>query len=269
MALHRRRIARVEQRLQHRQIVLEIVDGAVGILRRRPGEARAGFLGRLRGEHAMIGHAAGDRAHHVERVERRHARARFGDVHARIREIQPLGRGADRDLQQQPLGAAAIVLARPGRRRARAGDRRAAADPRAAAAARRARPGRARRRRGTSGRAPDAACRRTGGRSGAPADPSRASPDDRAARRAPPRATPDRRPPSAADRPASAARERAATSACARQRREALDPLAPGRLLGPVGQRVDDRQRELAQVREVARDRARTARCAPTRARRA
>ncbi len=110
VALHRRRIARIEQRLQDGQIVLEIVDGAVGILRRRPGEVRARFVGRIRGEDAMIGHAAGDRAHHVERVKRRHTRARFRHVHARIREIQSLRRRANRDLQQQPLGAAAIVL---------------------------------------------------------------------------------------------------------------------------------------------------------------
>ena len=32
---------------------------------------------------------------------------------------------------------------------------------------------------------------------------------------------------------------------------EALDPVAPGALLGPLGQRIDDRQRELPQVLEV------------------
>ena len=34
-------------------------------------------------------------------------------------------------------------------------------------------------------------------------------------------------------------------------RTEALDPFAPGRLFGPLGERIDDRQRELPQVRQV------------------
>ncbi len=138
-----------------------------GSTRRRPAEARARLLGRLGGQHAVVGHATGDRPHDVERIEGRHAGTRFRDVEPRIREIQPLGRRADRDLQQQSLGAA---RGRPG---GRARDRcvtrghRAAADLRGAAAARRARPDRARTRRGRCGRAPDAACRRTSARTGA------------------------------------------------------------------------------------------------------
>ena len=54
--LHRRRIAGVEQRLQHREVVLEIVDRAVRIRRRRPREARAAFLRGIRPR------ARGDRA---------------------------------------------------------------------------------------------------------------------------------------------------------------------------------------------------------------
>ena len=66
----------------------------------------------LGGQHAMIGHAAGDRAHHVERVERRHARPGLGDVHPRIRQVQPLGRR-----RRSPSSAAAARRCRdrPGR----------------------------------------------------------------------------------------------------------------------------------------------------------
>ena len=87
MALHRCPVARVEQRPKRRQIVFEIIDGAVGVLRRRPRKARTGFFGRLRREHAVVGHAARDRTDDVERVERGHTGARLGDVEPRIREI--------------------------------------------------------------------------------------------------------------------------------------------------------------------------------------
>src|ERR1700722_19834591 len=59
----------------------------------------------------MIGYAAGDRPDHVERVEGWHARAGFRDVEARERQVQLLARGADGDLQQEALGAAAFLLA--------------------------------------------------------------------------------------------------------------------------------------------------------------
>ena len=44
VALDRRGIPRVEQRLQRREVVLEVVDRAVGIGWRRPRQARAGLL---------------------------------------------------------------------------------------------------------------------------------------------------------------------------------------------------------------------------------
>ena len=111
------------------------------ILRRRPREARAGFLGRIPRQLAVIGNGARDGAHDVERVERRHAHARFGDVEPRIRQIQRA-----RSRRQSTASAAGARRScdrpdRPGRRRARAAARRAAADPRADAAARRARRG--------------------------------------------------------------------------------------------------------------------------------
>jgi len=67
-----------------REIVLEIVDGAIRIRRRRPGQARARFERRVGGEHAMVGNRAGDCAHDVEGIEGRHARPRFRDVETRV-----------------------------------------------------------------------------------------------------------------------------------------------------------------------------------------
>ena len=70
-----RRVSHVEQRFEDREVVLEIVDRTIGILRRRPRQARAALFGRLRREHTMIGHAAGDRPDR-RRARRRTARAR-------------------------------------------------------------------------------------------------------------------------------------------------------------------------------------------------
>ena len=114
-----RRRARVEQRSEDREIVLEIVDGPIGIFRRRPRETRAAFRRGFRCQHSVIGDAAGDRTHHVERVERRHARPCLGDVQPWIRQVQALARRANRDLQQQALRASAIVLLNQERARKR------------------------------------------------------------------------------------------------------------------------------------------------------
>ncbi len=107
---HRRGVARLEQRLERREIVFEIVDRAIRIFRRRPREACAGFSRSVARKLTMIRNLAGDGAHDVERIERRHARARFGDVEPGIREIEAVFRRANRQLQQQPLGVLAILL---------------------------------------------------------------------------------------------------------------------------------------------------------------
>ncbi len=99
----------VEQRLQHREIVLEFVDGARGILWCGPGEAGAALERRLFPQFAVVRYLSGDRAHHVERIKRRHARPRFADIQSWIRNIQTLRRGADRNLQQQALRGAALI----------------------------------------------------------------------------------------------------------------------------------------------------------------
>ena len=82
--------------------MLQIVDSPVGVLRRGPPEARARLLGGLTGEHAVVRHAAGDRAHHVERVERWDPRAPFrGAVQPGVRQVQALAGGANRELEQE------------------------------------------------------------------------------------------------------------------------------------------------------------------------
>ncbi len=89
VALDRRGIPRVEERLQRREVVFQVVDRAVGIDWRRPRQARAGLLRCVGRQHTMIGNGAGNRPHHVERIERRDAGARFGHVEPRIREVEP------------------------------------------------------------------------------------------------------------------------------------------------------------------------------------
>ena len=108
-ALRLGRALEPEQPAEHGEVVLGVVDGARGIGRRGPREPRAGFGERLVLELLEVGHAAGERALDVERVERRHARARLGEVHARIREVQPLGRRAGREPQQRALGRRPVL----------------------------------------------------------------------------------------------------------------------------------------------------------------
>ncbi len=90
--------------------MLEVVDRAIGIDGGWPSEIRSRLLRRFGREDAMIRHVARHGPHDVERVKRRHPRARLGNVDPRVREVQPFARGADRDLQQQPLGDAPLFL---------------------------------------------------------------------------------------------------------------------------------------------------------------
>ncbi len=110
----------------------------------------------------VVGDAAGDRAHDVERVERRHARPRlrrhrFAGTRAtaaRSPRRSPGGAAAARSWRGLPASAARLPAAR-------ASPRRAASGLRAASAETSARRVRARRRPGTRARAPGAGCRRT------------------------------------------------------------------------------------------------------------
>ena len=75
------------QKAQHRQVMLEVVDGVFGALRRRPCEARICFFRSFELERLMVGDAAGHGAHDFERVERRDPRAGLRRLDARERDI--------------------------------------------------------------------------------------------------------------------------------------------------------------------------------------
>ena len=123
-------------------------------------------LKRARAQVAGVGHAAFDRPdrRRARRTTGTRGRDSFISMRGNDRYIA-LGRGADRQLEVQPLVAAALVQPRQPRAAAtwRAA-RRAAARPRECAAETGVRPGPARRRRGRRVRARRAACRRTRGR---------------------------------------------------------------------------------------------------------
>ena len=71
------------QNAQHREVVLEVVDGVFGALRRRPREARIGFFRSFKLELLMVGDVAGHGAHDFERVERWDPGAGFRRLDAR------------------------------------------------------------------------------------------------------------------------------------------------------------------------------------------
>ena len=97
------------QPAEHSEVVLEVVYRIRRICRRRPCEARPGFLRRRELERLMIWNPPGDRAHDLERVKRRHARSGFGRFDAWEGRIQPVCRSADRETQEKPLDLRAIA----------------------------------------------------------------------------------------------------------------------------------------------------------------
>ena len=107
-AAHRSPVLASSKPSQHRQVVLLVVDRVGSLRRRGPGQRRVSRPGGRGGQLLVIGNAAGDTAHRVERVERRHAHARLRHVEPRIREIQPLGGRTDRQMQQQTLAGALV-----------------------------------------------------------------------------------------------------------------------------------------------------------------
>ena len=255
-----------------REIVLEIVDGA---RRLAPAPARRGSRrprrGALRREHAVVGHAAGDRAHDVERVERRHARrasprrraADTTDTAARSRRRSRVFSSSRSALPRSSCvdergveRAARLSSSSSGSSRGRCGN-----DPL----------GEARHEHDAErcGRAPGAACRRTRGRSAAPAAPVERDAADRAARRAPPRASPARS--SAIGRRSASvcstrAGRRSAVGASAAKRSSHSPHVAPSRPRASTSMIGSANARRCA---EVAADRARSRRCAANPARRA
>ncbi len=231
--------------------MFEVVDGAIGIGRRRPRQARAGFLRRVGRQHAVVRDRPGDRPHDVERIEGRDPRARFRHVEARVREVQALRRGANRNLEEKAFGRRAIVLARePGVRKPVA---RRVEEQRILARPLRNDP------LGEAGHEdhPERSAPRLERR-------PHEQPSVAAKRRLPVERDEtivqdiarflDRHRPDAGHRPQlrqCLQHPRGTAQHASGQFSEAIDPLAPHRLIGPVGKRVDDRQRELAQVREV------------------
>ena len=90
--------------------MFEIVNGAIGIRRSRPGQPRARCLGCLFRENGVVGHRSRHGPHHVERVERRDSRPRLADVHAGIGDIETLSRRPYRNPQQEAFRAAPRLL---------------------------------------------------------------------------------------------------------------------------------------------------------------
>ena len=95
--------------------MLEVVYRILGAERRGPREAGAGLFGRLALQRVVIGDAARERAHHFERVERRHALPGFRGLDARKRDVQPFRCGANREPEEQALEIGAIFPQRQAR----------------------------------------------------------------------------------------------------------------------------------------------------------
>ena len=75
------------QHAQHRQVMLEVVDGVFGALRRRPCEARIGFFRSFELELLMVGDMASHGTHDFEPVERRHPGTGLGRLDAREGDV--------------------------------------------------------------------------------------------------------------------------------------------------------------------------------------
>ena len=80
MSAHRSAIGHVDQLSKRRQVVLDFIDRVAGEGRRRPVELGAAGSGGVALEILVMRNLSEDGAHHVENVERRHARPRAGNV---------------------------------------------------------------------------------------------------------------------------------------------------------------------------------------------
>ena len=109
------RLAAREQAPQRRQVVLDFIDRAGRIVRRRPREPGPRGGRRLALHPLRLRHLARERARHLERVERRHPRARLRLLDARVREVQAPARGPDGEPEQEALAMGPVVLRREGR----------------------------------------------------------------------------------------------------------------------------------------------------------
>ena len=78
--------------------------------RRWPIELTPPSAAAARLQNLVVGNAAGDRAHDVQHIERRHARPSPTDIEPWIREPETLGGSADGEAQQETLRFRAILL---------------------------------------------------------------------------------------------------------------------------------------------------------------
>ncbi len=115
-------VRHIDEQSKRSEIVLDLVDRFFRPGRRRPIELRPAGCRRVPLELLVVRDLADDGAHDVEDVERGHARAGATDVETRIGQPEAIDGGADRQPEQEPLGLGAIVLhdeARAGARRER------------------------------------------------------------------------------------------------------------------------------------------------------
>ncbi len=95
---------------QRGEVEFRIVDGFEGFQGRGPIEARGSAAAGVLFELAQLGQASMRRAHDFERIERRHARARFHGVHAGVgKDKTRAGCGAG-DVQTAAFVGHAVVL---------------------------------------------------------------------------------------------------------------------------------------------------------------
>ncbi len=99
-----------DEGVEARQVVLHRIDGARGIVRRRPRQTRPAGLGGLALERLRVGDDPGEGAPDLHRVERRDAGPRLEQLDARVGQIRAPGRGAHSQPQQQALVAGPVVL---------------------------------------------------------------------------------------------------------------------------------------------------------------
>ena len=90
--------------------MLDLVDRLGRIGRRWPVELCAACQRRFALQFLVMWNLPDDRAHHVQDVERGHARPRAADVEARVGQPQPIGCRTDRETEQKPFGLGPIVL---------------------------------------------------------------------------------------------------------------------------------------------------------------
>ena len=110
MAADGEAIGRGDEQPEGREVVLHLVDRLGRIGRRWPVELRAPGQRRFALQLLVVRNLPDDRAHDVQDVERGHAWPRAADVEARVGQPQPICCRTDGKMEQKPLGLGPIVL---------------------------------------------------------------------------------------------------------------------------------------------------------------